>query len=142
MRNAEILFPDDAITYRIVECAVDSTVYENVLINGETVPDERVEIRGNLKSYSSEVGSAENKPSISFDNCVKDDVIKELHILKELQDENGNPIAGTQTDTDENGNIVPTTTAPPRISGYDHGQYDEDGNPIPTLPSDFVLIIE
>jgi len=96
-RNAEILFPDDAITYRIVECAVDSTVYENVLINGDTVPDERVEIRGNLKSYSSEVGSAENKPSISFDNCVKDDVIKELHILKELQDENGNPITDDPT---------------------------------------------
>lgn len=48
----------------------------------------------------------------------------------------------TEPDTDENGNIVPTTTAPPRISGYDHRQYDEDGNPIPTLPSDFVLIIE
>ena len=47
--------------------------------------------------------------------------------------------------TDENGEPVtsePDTTAPPRISGYDHGQYDDEGNPLPTLPSDFVLIIE
>ncbi|MBR6070310.1 MAG: hypothetical protein IKP78_06950 [Ruminococcus sp.] len=49
-----------------------------------------------------------------------------------------------ETVTDENGEAVtaPTTAAQPRIGGFDHGQYDDEGNPIPTLPSDFVLIIE
>lgn len=47
--------------------------------------------------------------------------------------------------TDENGEPVtsePATTAQPHISGYDHGQYDDEGNLLPTLPSDFVLYIE
>lgn len=37
-----------------------------------------------------------------------------------------------------------TTTAPPRISGFNHGEYDDEGNPIPpkpTLPPDFVITI-
>ena len=37
------------------------------------------------------------------------------------------------------------TTAPPVISGYNHGEYDDEGNtipPKPTLPPDFTLIIE
>ena len=57
-RNAEIAFPDNTITYRIVECAVNSSVYGNVTINGENVPEDRIEIRGDLRSYSSESGSA------------------------------------------------------------------------------------
>lgn len=30
---------------------------------------------------------------------------------------------------------------PPGISGYNHGNYDEDGNPQPTLPPDFTIVI-
>ena len=91
-RSAEIAFPDDTITYRIVECAVDTSVYGNVKINGETVPQERVEIRGDLRSYSSETGSAMLRPSISFDNFVNDNVIKDLYVTKKLLDENNNEI--------------------------------------------------
>jgi hypothetical protein len=91
-KNAEISFPDDTITYRIVECAVDSTVYGNVKINGENVPSNRVEIRGDLRSYSSEIGSAEDRPSIAFDNYVNEDVIKDLFVTKKLLDENNNEV--------------------------------------------------
>ena len=91
-KNAEISFPDETISYRIVECAVDSTVYGNVKINGEDVPPERVEIKGNLKSYSSEIGTSEKKPSIAFDNVVNDNVIKDLSITKKLLDEDDHEI--------------------------------------------------
>lgn len=87
-RSAEIAFPDDTITYRIVECAVNPSVYGNVTINGEEVPENRIEIKGDLRSYSSESGSAELRPSISFDNHVNNDVIKDLLITKKLLDEN------------------------------------------------------
>lgn len=30
---------------------------------------------------------------------------------------------------------------PHSIGGFNHGQYDEEGNPIPTLPPDFAIII-
>lgn len=91
-KTAEIAFPDNTITYRIVECAVDSTVYGNVMINGEAVPSERVEIRGDLRSYSSEVGSAELRPSISFDNLVNENVIKDLFVTKKLLDEDDHEV--------------------------------------------------
>lgn len=31
---------------------------------------------------------------------------------------------------------------PPDISGFHHGRYDKDGNLIPTIPPDYVIIIE
>ncbi len=30
---------------------------------------------------------------------------------------------------------------PPNISGFNHGNFDEDGNPKPTLPPDFSIVI-
>lgn len=33
-------------------------------------------------------------------------------------------------------------TIPPGFSGYDHGKYDKDGNPMPTIPPDFKIVIE
>ncbi|MBP5362353.1 MAG: hypothetical protein J6Y71_04925 [Ruminococcus sp.] len=54
----------------------------------------------------------------------------------------------TITDSDEididDFDIQPST-APPVISGYNHGEYDEEGNTIPekpTLPPDFTLIVQ
>ncbi len=91
-KNAEIAFPDKTITYRIVECAVNSTVYGNVTINGENVPDDRIEIRGDLKSYSSESGSAQVRPNISFDNHVNNNVIKDLLVTKKLLDEDNQEV--------------------------------------------------
>ena len=87
-RSAEIAFPDDAIEYMIVECAVDSTVYGNVTINGENVPNDRIKVNGHLISYQSESESASERPSISFDNHVNEDVIKDLKVTKKLLDEN------------------------------------------------------
>ena len=91
-KNAEISFPDNTITYKIVECAVDSTIYGNVTINGSEVPPDRVVINGDLRNYSSETVSAEILPTISFDNKVNDNVIKDLFITKKLLDENDQEI--------------------------------------------------
>ncbi len=91
-KNVEISFPDNTISYRIVECAVDHTVYGNVMINGAEVPADRIEIVGDLRSYKSEAISAEDRPTINFDNYVNDDVIKDLYITKKLVDENNNVI--------------------------------------------------
>ena len=117
-KSAEIAFPDDTITYRIVECAVDSSVYGNVTINGENVPPDRVEIKGDLRSYSSSIGSAEDRPNIAFDNFVNDNVIKDLYITKKLLDENNNEILDDPTtfnfrlyisSVDVNANEIPPT---------------------------------
>ncbi|MBP5579658.1 MAG: hypothetical protein J6X56_09355 [Ruminococcus sp.] len=91
-KNAEISFPDDTISYRIVECAVDSTVYGKVKINGEEVPPERKDSKHSLISYSSEINTADQQPNIAFENCVNRDVVRDLQITKKLKDDNGNDI--------------------------------------------------
>ena len=105
-KDAEISFPDGTISYRIVECAVDEDIYQNVLINGETVSEKEEgegnteedgtkpwkEKKGDLWSYSSALSTADQRPSIAFDNYVSDDVIRDLYITKKLIDDNGNPI--------------------------------------------------
>jgi len=91
-KNAEITFPEDTIGYRIVECAVDSSIYSNVLINGKAVPNENIEIRGDLKSYKSDKITAKERPTITFDNFVQDNVIKDLYITKKLYDEYMNEV--------------------------------------------------
>lgn len=59
----------------------------------------------------------------------------------------------TEVVTEEIGEIVEETTLSPieqyekdlndphSIGGFNHGQYDDEGNPIPTLPPDFAIII-
>lgn len=96
-KNAEIAFPDKTISYRIVECAVDSTVYGNVKINGQDVPSDRIEIKGNLRSYQSDLVTAEDRPTIAFDNFVNENVIKDLYITKKLLDENNQIITDDPT---------------------------------------------
>lgn len=100
LKNAEISFPDETISYRIVECAVDSTVYDTVKINGEDVPEGRIQIKGNLRSYGSDKVNAEQRPTITFDNHVNNDVIKDLRITKKLLDENDMEITDDPTTFD------------------------------------------
>ena len=94
-RNAEVSLPPGTVSYRIVECAVDNTVYDSVTIDGEEVPEERIKTSQNLQqlsSYWSDVGIPGEDPHISFDNHVGDDVIKDLFITKKLLDQNNREI--------------------------------------------------
>lgn len=94
-KKAEISFPDNTMQYRLVECAVDTSVYSKVLINGKPVPEEYIEYNESnreLVSYSSILDEADKAPTISFSNYVNKDVIKDLYVTKQLRDEDGNII--------------------------------------------------
>lgn len=85
--------------------------------------------------------------------------------IQPVTDEDGNVIEPEiEAVTDESGNILETTlpdgeesgenaeepteavdqppTAPPGLSGFDHKEYDRDGNEVATIPPDFVIVIE
>lgn len=85
--------------------------------------------------------------------------------IQPATDEDGNIIEPeVETVTDDLGNIIETVpvdedetedsteepaeaedqfpTVPPGFSGFDHKKYDKDGNEIPTIPPDFVIVIE
>ena len=91
-KNTEILFPEKIYQYRIVECAVDSSVYDKVLINNEE-PDEdhKSETKG-LVSYSSVLAEAGTAPSVTFDNHTRGDIVKSLKFRKVLVDDKGEEI--------------------------------------------------
>ena len=91
-RSAEISFPDDTISYRIVECAVDEELYGYVKINGELAPVSDRRGTHELVSYTSDSVTAGERPTISFENGVNSDIVKDLHITKRLVDEDGNPL--------------------------------------------------
>ena len=48
----------------------------------------------------------------------------------------------TESDSVEAVEETQASTIPPGFSGYDHNKYDEEGNVVPTIPPDFVLIID
>ena len=98
-KDAEIYFPDNAIKYRIVECAVDPVVY-GVAINGEVKtslepgesysqaysPQNPVYEIAGLLNVSSDKTEVSNLPVISFDNQVNKDVIRTLEFTKRIMD--------------------------------------------------------
>ncbi len=129
-RDIAINFPDGTISYRIVECAVDPSVYSTVTINGEAVPPERVEVRGTLKSYSTVPGSATQKPSLAFDNHVSDNVIKDLFVTKQLLDENDNEITDDSVTFDFRLSLSSIQVAPeniPQVSMHDYYVLSPEG---------------
>ncbi|MBQ5317406.1 MAG: hypothetical protein J6I96_07610 [Oscillospiraceae bacterium] len=99
-KKAEIAFPDNTIKYKIVECAVDPAVYDSVTINGNTPSITTEGESHQLFSYSSELLSSEERPTINFDNSVKADVIRDLLITKKLVDEDENEVTDDDTTFD------------------------------------------
>ena len=86
-RNIEIDFPDDAMYYRIVECAVNTDNYDLVTVNGDEA--EAKAISGSIKDLLSNASMVKEMPSINFDNRVSEGNIRTLSVTKKLYDENG-----------------------------------------------------
>lgn len=132
-KKAEISFPDKTMAYRLVECAVDKTVY-NVLINDQPVPLDRVEVNNsnsNLVSYSSVLKQADEMPTISFQNVVRSGVIKDLYITKELHDEDGNIIVDDDSTFSFRLYLSTVEVAEedlPRANMYDYYVLKKEGN--------------
>ncbi len=86
-KNIEISFPDNAMYYKIVECAVNTDNYDQVSINGNAVIG--TEVSGNIKDLISNAAKVSEQPTITFDNRVSEGNIRTLNITKKLYDGNG-----------------------------------------------------
>ena len=105
-KNAEVSFPDKAIKYKIKECGVNPDIYNAVKINGEAVTSDTAsdavayyETVGELKNYTSQVVTVEERPDIEFDNMLKPGRLRTLKITKELYDGSGHLLTNAQDDT-------------------------------------------
>ena len=97
-QSAEIHFPENTIEYKIVECGINTEVYDRVCVNGVEI-DGVSEGGTNRKKYDSGWISVKNRPNIVFDNHVNPDGLRTLSIEKKLYDETGKLLTSEEDST-------------------------------------------
>ena len=68
--TADISFPEDAVSYRIVECGVNTDVYKSVSVNGSAITGEPVEGTENREDFGINYATPENRARVTYDNEV------------------------------------------------------------------------
>ena len=86
---AEISLPDDAISYRIVECGINTDVYSGVSVNGESVTGTPAGTSGNREDYGIDYAAAKDRSRVVYRNDVDPAALRNLTIRKVLYDETG-----------------------------------------------------
>ena len=85
---AVIKVPDHAIAYRIVECGVDTSVYESVTVEQDDALT-GTDRSGTRRDYSLGYKSTGERPRVTFVNEVRPEAIRDLTITKKLYQEDG-----------------------------------------------------
>ena len=100
-KPAEIHFPSKAIAYRVVECGINSEVYDKVYINETELAGTDVSSGTDLSMYTYDSGwhSVEEFPRAAFTNHVNPDGLRTLSFQKKLVDEHGQPISAENDPT-------------------------------------------
>ncbi len=98
--TVDIKFSTGTVSYRIVECAVDSNIYCSVAANDEDIAASG---SGDRKDYSLTAASTEDRPRVVFNNTVDPDALRTLTITKKLFREDGfTPISYDDDQTEFN----------------------------------------
>lgn len=91
---AEIRFPSNTNQYNIIECGINSEVYNHVYVNGQEVngteiTTDQAEIP--RKSFETDWDTVENRPRTAFNNHVDEACLRTLQFKKTVHyyDENG-----------------------------------------------------
>lgn len=88
----DIDLPDDTITYRIVECGINTDVYSSVAVNDGDEPVSEITGTGypaNRKDYGIAQAEAKYRARVSYVNTVDPSALRTLTIKKVLLDEQG-----------------------------------------------------
>ena len=87
--TAVITLPDDAVSYRIIECGIRTDVYKSVKVNDEELEGEPVGSSGNRRDFGIEYGTAEERSKVNYVNEVDPDALRTITIEKRLFEEDG-----------------------------------------------------
>lgn len=89
-QTAEINFPEEIESYRIVECGIDSTIYDSVKVNGEdAIVTGASEDAATIKNYGTKPESPDNRAQVKYTNHVSPDALRTINITKRLYREDG-----------------------------------------------------
>lgn len=92
--TAEIHLPDDTVNYYIVECGVDTRIYNEVRENNQLLTGQQVTGEQEYyKDFPIEPAAWEDRSIVTYDNHVSDQAKKTLTIKKELYDVNHEKIS-------------------------------------------------
>ena len=99
-KAVEIKFPDNAIYYRITECAVNTDIYSVTSADGSALTDTTKEVymEGSVRDFSYD-DQVSIQPNAAFINKINSDVVKPLNIMKRLYDSNGELITADDDQT-------------------------------------------
>ena len=87
--TAVITLPDDAVSYRIIECGIRTDVYSSVTVNDEALEGTPIEGSINRRDFGIEYASSEDRPKVGYVNEVDPDALRTITIEKWLYDESG-----------------------------------------------------
>ena len=95
-QNALITVPENTISYKIIECGVNTQVYDEVKVNGGTVTgtDTHDTYR---KDFETTASAVVDRKRVAFDNHVSDEAKRVLTITKKLYDVEDNLISDDPT---------------------------------------------
>ena len=86
---AEINLPDDAISYRIVECGINTDVYSDVAVNGTSIEGTPILGHDNRENYGIPYAASKDRSRVIYRNTVDPTALRNLTIEKILYDETG-----------------------------------------------------
>ncbi len=88
--TADIEIPDDAISYRIVECGINTDIYTTASVK-ETgcIPIHKDGYMENRYDYSIDLAETKDRPRVTYINTVDPSAVRDMTITKKLYDETG-----------------------------------------------------
>ena len=103
--TAEINFPTRVVggetqkieSYRIVECGINTDVYQKVYVNNEEISGTVPEGTENRKDYGIDYAPVEGegcRPTVNYKNEVKPEALRTMTVTKQLYDETGQHTQG------------------------------------------------
>ena len=87
---AEITFPDGMTEYKIVECGVNTDVFQKVSVNEREIQGSSgTGYEPNRKDFGIDYATTDSRPQVNYDNKVNPDALQTLTIQKQLYKEDG-----------------------------------------------------
>ncbi len=86
---ADINFPEGVTEYKIIECGINTNVYDSVTVNGTEIEGTSVPGTQNRKDYGIDYNTTDNRARVNYVNNVNPDALKTITITKKLYKEDG-----------------------------------------------------
>lgn len=99
--TADISFPEGAVSYRIVECGVNTEVYSTVSANGEQLTGVPIDTGSIRSDFGIDYATTDDRPKVKYTNEVNPDALRTLTIKKRLYHEDGVTVIPPEDDSTE-----------------------------------------